>query len=76
MKKHPGHIDINISANTTHDLLIETQPLHSHAIAHGKQTHSVVLSYGRCSQCSCPGFIGSSYTCARSGCGHHYDEHG
>ncbi len=31
--------------------------------------------YGRCSKCSCPGFIGSGYTCVRGGCGHHYDDH-
>jgi hypothetical protein len=31
--------------------------------------------YGRCSQCSCPGFTGSGYTCTRGGCGHHYDSH-
>ena len=30
---------------------------------------------GSCSCCSCPGFFGSSYTCSRNGCGHHYDEH-
>jgi hypothetical protein len=32
--------------------------------------------YGRCEQCSCPGFLGSGYTCTRGGCDHHYDEHG
>ena len=32
--------------------------------------------YGACSQCSCPGFQGSGYSCERGGCGHHYDSHG
>lgn len=31
--------------------------------------------YGKCSRCRCPGFTGSSYTCSRGGCGHHYNEH-
>lgn len=31
--------------------------------------------YGKCSECSCPGFVGSGNTCSRSGCGHHYDSH-
>lgn len=31
--------------------------------------------YGHCTQCSCPGFLGSDYTCTRGGCAHHYDEH-
>jgi len=31
--------------------------------------------YGRCTQCSCPGFTGSGYTCGRGGCGHHYNSH-
>jgi hypothetical protein len=32
--------------------------------------------YGKCTQCSCPGFSGTSgYTCNRGGCGHHYDVH-
>lgn len=32
--------------------------------------------YGACTQCSCPGFQGSGYSCDRGGCGHHYDSHG
>ncbi len=32
-------------------------------------------AYGHCTQCSCPGFLGSGYTCTRGGCDHHYDEH-
>lgn len=40
------------------------------------QHEEIENGYGRCSQCSCPGFIGSgTYTCQRSGCGHHWDEH-
>jgi len=35
----------------------------------------VFAGYGRCSECSCPGFQGSGYTCTRGGCGHHYDQH-
>ncbi len=31
--------------------------------------------YGKCADCSCPGFTGSGYTCTRGGCGHHYDRH-
>jgi hypothetical protein len=31
--------------------------------------------YGNCTQCNCPGYIGSGYTCVRGGCGHHYDSH-
>lgn len=30
---------------------------------------------GSCTQCSCPEFFGSDYTCHRSECNHHYDEH-
>ena len=48
----------------------------SNEVSYQGQDQTFVLSYGRCSQCSCPGFIGSGYSCARSGCGHHYDEHG
>ena len=35
------------------------------------------LGSGSCSQCNCPGFVGGSgvYSCQRSGCGHHYDQH-
>lgn len=40
-----------------------------------KSWASVISGYGRCSRCSCPGFYGSSYTCSRGGCGHHYDQH-
>jgi len=33
--------------------------------------------YNSCSKCSCPGFVGGSgvYSCQRSGCGHHYNDH-
>jgi hypothetical protein len=31
--------------------------------------------YGRCHDCSCPGYQGSGYTCSRGGCRHHYDRH-
>jgi hypothetical protein len=31
--------------------------------------------YGKCHKCSCPGFQGSTYTCSRGGCKHHYDCH-
>jgi hypothetical protein len=34
-----------------------------------------LAKYGNCSRCSCPSFLGSSYTCSRRGCGHHYDDH-
>lgn len=77
MKKHSDRNDTHISTEaTTPNLLIEAYAPDSHAIAPCKRTHGIALSYGRCSQCSCPGFIGSGYTCTRSGCGHHYDEHG
>ena len=33
-------------------------------------------AWGHCIECSCPGFIGSGYTCDRGGCGHHFDNHG
>jgi hypothetical protein len=39
------------------------------------QGESIRVGYGKCARCSCPGFFGSSYTCSRGGCGHHYDEH-
>jgi hypothetical protein len=34
-----------------------------------------LAGYGACTQCNCPGFIGSTYTCTRGDCGHHYDSH-
>ena len=37
--------------------------------------HKAEAGYGNCSLCSCPGFIGSGYTCGRGGCAHHYDSH-
>ena len=41
------------------------------------QDHGQQSLYGACSQCSCPGYQGSSgYDCTRGGCGHHYDVHG
>ncbi len=40
-----------------------------------KKTKKIKFGYGGCSQCSCPGFVGGSSTCSRSGCNHHYDEH-
>lgn len=52
------------------------QPQAVSKVMHAVHHESVVLNYGKCSQCSCPGFVGSGYTCTRSGCGHHYDEHG
>jgi hypothetical protein len=30
---------------------------------------------GSCSCCSCREYFGSGYSCSRSGCGHHYDDH-
>lgn len=30
---------------------------------------------GQCADCSCPSYFGSSYTCSRGGCQHHYDRH-
>lgn len=35
-----------------------------------------VATFGHCSKCPCPGFVGSGYTCERGGCGHHFDDHG
>jgi hypothetical protein len=32
-------------------------------------------AYGKCHDCSCPGFQGTGYTCTRGGCKHHYDRH-
>jgi hypothetical protein len=38
--------------------------------------HSEIKAgYGHCSVCSCPGFLGSGYTCTRGGCAHHFDQH-
>jgi hypothetical protein len=47
------------------------EPMLSKSRDHG---HEPAL-YGHCTQCSCPGFQGSGYTCTRGGCDHHYDEH-
>lgn len=44
-------------------------------LASSMLTAKAKAGYGECSQCSCPGFIGSGYACVRGGCGHHYDEH-
>ena len=30
---------------------------------------------GECSQCSCPSYSGTGYTCETGGCGHHYSQH-
>jgi hypothetical protein len=44
---------------------------------YSNHSENVRSGYSNCSRCSCPGFVGGSgvYTCQRSGCGHHYDEH-
>ncbi len=46
------------------------------AAAHPAVSDSSPLAgYGNCTACPCPGFTGSTYTCDRGGCGHHYDSH-
>ncbi len=75
VKTHPNPFVSTTLIDTRRRLQAEVEPQAVSPI-NASLNRADLLSYGRCSQCSCPGFIGSGYTCTRGGCGHHYDEHG
>ncbi len=53
----------------------EIAAIHPTAIHPAVSDSSPPAGYGNCTACPCPGFTGSTYTCDRGGCGHHYDSH-
>jgi hypothetical protein len=64
----------NTENNTRRELLTASVSAFALTIARSQRKVKTV-GYGKCADCSCPGFVGSSSTCSRSGCGHHYDRH-
>jgi hypothetical protein len=68
----------HLRSRTYDDPKKRTQEIHMGGLGlliPGTLIEKAEAGYGRCSQCSCPGFRGPEYTCWRSGCSHHYDQH-
>ena len=61
----------HLMSTQVHKAMFDPEPARS---SH-RNLGPISVGYGKCARCSCPGFFGSSYTCSRGGCGHHYDEH-